>query len=86
MILKGRPSSPPHCIQPKWTLAFGLPKTGLTLRDKTGELFLADIGIPKIVFERAEDRLRTLGLGGYGSVGKFKPPFGDKFIVGIEVI
>ncbi|MFQ5950982.1 MAG: NAD(P)H-hydrate epimerase [Candidatus Geothermarchaeales archaeon] len=45
----GRP-----CIQASWTLTLALPKTGLLKTDVervVGELFLADIGIPRQVYE-----------------------------------
>nr|KAJ3420660.1 enhancer of mRNA decapping [Polyrhizophydium stewartii] len=49
----GYPISPTHFIQPRWTVAMGLPKTGhLRSQDFHGILFLADIGIPRIVFQR----------------------------------
>ena len=47
------------------TLTLALPKTGL--QGVTGELFLADIGIPLGVFQR-------IGLS-------FEPPFGDRYWV-----
>lgn len=42
-----------HHIQPKWTLCFGAPKQGCTSRAITGELFLADIGIPSVSWRNA---------------------------------
>jgi NAD(P)H-hydrate epimerase len=47
-------------------MTLALPKTGL-LPEKTGKLFLADIGIP-------EETYRRLGLA-------YVPPFGDRFRV-----
>lgn len=38
-------------IRPRWTMTLALPKTGL-LPDQTGELFLADLGIPESVYRR----------------------------------
>ncbi|MBI1956758.1 MAG: NAD(P)H-hydrate epimerase [Acidobacteria bacterium] len=46
--------APGECIRARWTLTLALPKTGL-LPEKTGEMFLADIGIP-------EGTYRKLGL------------------------
>lgn len=43
-------------IQAQWTMTLALPKTGL-LPDKTGDLYLADIGIPVQVY-----RSKTLNL------------------------
>lgn len=38
-------------IRARWTMALALPKTGL-LPERTGELFLADIGIPEGTYRR----------------------------------
>lgn len=43
---------PGACISPRWTMTLALPKTGL-LPDTTGDLFLADIGIPHGTYQRA---------------------------------
>jgi NAD(P)H-hydrate epimerase len=43
--------APKESIRPRWTLTLALPKTGL-LAEQTGELFLADIGIPEGVYRR----------------------------------
>jgi NAD(P)H-hydrate epimerase len=43
--------APGQCIRPRWTMTLALPKTGL-LPERTGELFLADIGIPEGVYRR----------------------------------
>ncbi len=53
-------------IKPLWTMTLALPKTGL-LSEKTGELFLADIGI-------TEGTYRWMGLA-------YIPPFGNRFWV-----
>ena len=42
---------PGDCIQPHWTMTLALPKTGL-LPQRTGHLFLADIGIPGQTYHR----------------------------------
>jgi len=42
---------PGDCIQPHWTMTLALPKTGL-LPERTGQLFLADIGIPEQTYRR----------------------------------
>ncbi|KAJ3414746.1 enhancer of mRNA decapping [Chytridiales sp. JEL 0842] len=91
--ISGLPMSPSHYIEPKWTLAFGLPKTGLGARSVIGELLLADIGIPRIVYKRVGGRGNSGGVGGAGGhlnqgVGRtfafarrYVPPFGDKYVV-----
>jgi len=53
-------------IKARWTMTLALPKTGL-LPENTGELFLADIGIPEGIYRR-------LGLS-------YPSPFGDSFRV-----
>jgi NAD(P)H-hydrate epimerase len=42
--------TPGEYIKPRWTITLALPKTGLS-PEKTGVLFLADLGIPPKVFE-----------------------------------
>lgn len=56
-------------VRPDRTLTLALPKTGL--RSVTGELLLADIGIPPEVFHR-------LGLS------SFESPFGKSYTVRLE--
>ncbi len=58
--------TPGEFIKARWVLTLALPKTGL-LPENTGELFLADIGIP-------EGTYRRLGLS-------YTSPFGDSFRV-----
>ncbi|CAG8525729.1 2990_t:CDS:10, partial [Paraglomus occultum] len=48
----GIPGNAAHHIHPKWTLCLGAPKTGCKSRTVTGELFLADIGIPRICWKK----------------------------------
>lgn len=58
--------TPGEFIRPQWTLTLALPKTGL-FPELTGELFLADIGIPGGTYHR-------LGLD-------YTSPFGNRFYV-----
>ncbi|MEE9170435.1 MAG: NAD(P)H-hydrate epimerase [bacterium] len=58
-------------IQAKWTMTLALPKTGL-LPDKTGGLFLADIGIPEAVYAK-------MGLN-------YTDPFADRYRVPLQVL
>ena len=53
-------------IRPRWTMTLALPKTGL-VPERTGNLFLADIGIP-------EETYRRMGL-------TYLSPFGNRFRV-----
>ena len=43
--------TPGDCIRPHWTMTLALPKTGL-LPQQTGQLFLADIGLPEQTYRR----------------------------------
>ena len=65
--------TPGEYIHARWTMTLALPKTGL-LPDKTGELFLADIGIPLGAYS-----WKTLQL-------KYTPPFGDRFCIPLQII
>lgn len=56
--------TPGTFIKPRWTMTLALPKTGL-LPERTGTLFLADLGIP-------EGAYRRLGL-------PYVRPFGRRF-------
>ena len=59
---------PGEYIEARWTMTLALPKTGL-LPEHTGDLILADIGIPPGAYE-----WETLKL-------PYTPPFGDRFLV-----
>lgn len=43
---------PGACVQPSRTLTLALPKTGLAI-GTAGDLWLADLGIPRATYERA---------------------------------
>lgn len=59
-----------HYITPKWTLCLSAPYTGCTSRNVTGELFLADAGLPFYCFQ---------------SVGRnFHIPWGSDFVLALE--
>ena len=60
--------TPGEYINARWTLTLALPKTGL-LPQHTGDLILADIGIPPGAYA-----WETLKL-------PYTPPFGDRFLV-----
>ncbi len=57
-------------ITPQWTMTLALPKTGL-LPPKTGDLWLADIGIPEEVY-------RQVGID-------YTCPFGKRFRVPLNI-
>jgi NAD(P)H-hydrate epimerase len=50
--------TPGEVIRARWTMTLALPKTGLR-PEHTGEVFLADIGIPKGVYQRMGIAYRT---------------------------
>lgn len=61
-------NTPGEFIRPDWTITLALPKTVL-LPERTGKLFLADIGIPTKVYRKLEL--------------DYVPPFGNQFITEI---
>ncbi|KAI8370702.1 YjeF N-terminal domain-containing protein [Radiomyces spectabilis] len=67
----GHPFHVMHYISPKWTLCFAVPKQGCTSRNVTGELFLADLGIPMV-------NLQKIGLQ------RFNIPWGTEFVLPLE--
>ena len=69
-VLATSGENPGEFVKPEITLTLALPKTGL-YPDKCGEIMLADIGIPKVVYEK-------IGL-------KYNSPFSDKYIIPISV-
>ncbi len=64
--------TPGDYIKARWTLTLALPKSGL-LPNLTGDLLLADIGIPTGAYE-----WETLML-------PYTPPFGDRFLIPLTV-
>jgi NAD(P)H-hydrate epimerase len=60
--------APGRIVRPERTLTLALPKTGLD--HVTGEIYLADIGIPPEVFQQ-------LGLS-------YEPPFGERYWIRLE--
>ncbi|CAG8743044.1 3691_t:CDS:2, partial [Funneliformis caledonium] len=67
----GNPVNSAHYIHPKWTLCLGAPKSGCKSRTVTGELFLADIGIPRACWKR-------IGVKEWGM------PWGSEYLIGLE--
>lgn len=62
-------ATPGVWVNARWTLTLALPKNGLR-PERTGELYLADIGIPPAVYQR-------LGV-------QYVPPFGRDFYVPLQ--
>ena len=69
-VLATSGENPGEFVKPDKTITLALPKTGLH-PEKCGEIILADIGIPKVVYEK-------IGL-------KYNSPFSDKYIIPISV-
>lgn len=69
-VLATSGENPGEFVKPDKTITLALPKTGL-YPEKCGEIILADIGIPKVVYEK-------IGL-------KYNSPFSDKYIIPISV-
>ncbi|CAJ0755594.1 17893_t:CDS:10 [Entrophospora sp. SA101] len=67
----GYPVNSAHHVRPKWTLCLGAPKNGCRNRSITGELFLADIGIPRVCWKK-------IGVKGWGM------PWGSEYLIGLE--
>ncbi|KAI8983922.1 YjeF N-terminal domain-containing protein [Mycotypha africana] len=59
-------------IKPKWTLCLGAPHAGCVGRHITGELFIADIGLPSHSFEQSRPGFRI--------------PWGSDFLLALEYI
>jgi NAD(P)H-hydrate epimerase len=64
----GKPSG--DFIRANTTMAVALPKTGLT-KEKSGLLYLADVGIPASIYKDA-------GITNYTN------PFGEQFIIRLQ--
>ena len=67
----GIPHHPEHVIRPKWTVCLGAPKTGCKSINITGELYLVDIGIPRLCWKRVGVKGNTI-------------PWGADFLVALE--
>lgn len=52
-----------HYILPKWTLCFGAPIQGCISDKVTGGLFVADLGIPAVAWQRIGVKKRGLPWG-----------------------
>ncbi len=68
-VLATSGETPGAFVKPDYTLTLALPKTGL-YPDKCGEIFLADIGIHKNVYERCSI--------------KYAAPFMDEYIIPVK--
>ncbi|KAI9599352.1 YjeF N-terminal domain-containing protein [Syncephalis fuscata] len=68
----GLPGDQDTFITPRWTLCMGAPKTGLTGLGMSGEVFLADLGLPRILWKRV------------GVPGWTVPPWGADFVIGLQ--
>ncbi|CAO3594181.1 unnamed protein product [Absidia cylindrospora] len=69
----GQHYHPIHYVQPQWTVCLGAPKTGCISLKITGELFMVDLGYPRLCWKK-------VGLK------KFVIPWGANFIVGLKYL
>jgi hydroxyethylthiazole kinase-like uncharacterized protein yjeF len=67
----GVPHHNEYVMHPKWTICLGAPKTGCKSSDITGELYLVDIGIPRLCWKRVGIKGNTI-------------PWGADFLVALE--
>lgn len=72
-ILLGQHHHPIHYIQPQWTVCLGAPKTGCISPKITGELYMVDLGYPRLCWKK-------VGLK------KFVIPWGANFTVGLKYL
>ncbi|KAI8815144.1 YjeF N-terminal domain-containing protein [Cladochytrium replicatum] len=72
----GLPIARPHYIIPRWTITFGLPKIGLQFAQNTGQLFLADISIPRVLYSK---------LLSLPAPARYICPFYEKFVIPIMI-
>ncbi|KAJ1976522.1 enhancer of mRNA decapping [Dimargaris verticillata] len=63
--------NPYEMIVPRWTLCFGAPSAELTSRAMSGELTLADMGVPHALWKRV-------------GVRQWRMPWGADYLVGLE--
>lgn len=59
----GVPHHSEYVIHPKWTLCLGAPKNGCKSARITGELFLVDIGVPRLCWKRVGIKGNTMPWG-----------------------
>jgi hydroxyethylthiazole kinase-like uncharacterized protein yjeF len=69
--ITGIPDHPEYMIRPKWTICLGAAKTGCKSIRVTGELYLVDIGIPRLAWKRVGIKGNTI-------------PWGADFLVALE--
>ncbi|CAO3615598.1 unnamed protein product [Mucor hiemalis] len=67
----GVPHHSEYVIHPKWTLCLAAPKNGCKSARITGELFLIDIGVPRLCWKRVGIKGNTM-------------PWGADFLVALE--
>ncbi|KAL7333019.1 enhancer of mRNA decapping, variant 2 [Mucor circinelloides] len=59
----GIPHHPDYTIHPKWTICLGAPKTGCKSSNITGDLYLVDVGIPRLCWKRVGIKGNTIPWG-----------------------
>ncbi|KAI9307528.1 YjeF N-terminal domain-containing protein [Cunninghamella echinulata] len=69
----GQQHHPIHFIRPKWTICLAAPKTGCISRKITGELYVIDLGYPKLCWKK-------VGLK------KHVIPWGTNFVINLNYL
>ncbi|KAI8097646.1 YjeF N-terminal domain-containing protein [Halteromyces radiatus] len=69
----GQHHHPIHYIQPHWTVCLGAPKTGCISTKVTGELYMVDLGYPRLCWKKVG--LKSLAI-----------PWGANFVVGLKYL
>ncbi|KAK4515395.1 RNA-dependent ATPase rok1 [Mucor velutinosus] len=59
----GIPHHPDYTIHPKWTICLGAPKTGCKSSNITGDLYLVDVGVPRLCWKRVGIKGNTIPWG-----------------------
>ncbi|KAL9545042.1 hypothetical protein MBANPS3_007329 [Mucor bainieri] len=59
----GIPHHPDYTIHPKWTICLGAPKTGCKSSLITGDLYLVDVGVPRLCWKRVGIKGNTIPWG-----------------------
>ncbi|KAG0180867.1 enhancer of mRNA decapping [Apophysomyces sp. BC1021] len=72
-LLAGEPHNTVPFIRPQWTLCMGAPKSGCLSTEVTGELYMTDLGIPRLCWKK-------VGVKGWTM------PWGADFLIALEYV
>ncbi|KAI8344079.1 YjeF N-terminal domain-containing protein [Chlamydoabsidia padenii] len=71
--ITGQHHHPMHHIEPQWTVCLGAPKTGCISSKVTGDLFMVDLGYPRLCWKKV-------------GVKKCVLPWGASFVVDLKYL